>query len=112
MVSNGLAAAAVALAEGMSLGEVATALGRAQVPLRIQVHRGRAGSTILDDTYNASPASMAAALDLLAEIPGRRPALLGAMAELGPAAPEGHLAVGRRAAETADIIHAVGELSR
>ena len=109
IVSNALAAAAVALADGMALAEVADALAEAQVPLRIQVHRGRQGSTILDDTYNASPASMAAALDLLAEIPGRRIALLGDMAELGAASREGHLAVGRRAAETADIIHAVGE---
>jgi UDP-N-acetylmuramoyl-tripeptide--D-alanyl-D-alanine ligase len=54
---------------------------------------------------------MAAALDLLAEIPGRRVAVLGDMAELGAAEREGHLAVGRRAAETADVIHAVGELA-
>ncbi len=111
IVSNTLAAAAVALADGMPLAEVAVALGDAQVPLRIQVHRGRNGCTILDDTYNASPASVAAALDLLAEIPGRRIALLGDMAELGAAEREGHLAVGRRAAETADVIHVVGELS-
>ena len=110
IVSNALAAAAVALADGFSLAETAAALGRAQAPLRIQAYRARGGGTILDDTYNASPASMAAALDLLAEIPGRRIAVLGEMAELGAATEEGHLAVGRRAAETADVIHAVGEL--
>jgi UDP-N-acetylmuramoyl-tripeptide--D-alanyl-D-alanine ligase len=110
IVSNALAAAAVGLADGMSLAEVAAALGTARVPLRVQVHQGRGGCTILDDTYNASPASMAAALDLLAEIPGRRIAVLGDMAELGAAEREGHLAVGRRAAETADVIHAIGEL--
>jgi len=109
IVSNTLAAAAVALADGMSLAEVTGALEQARVPLRIQVHRARGGGTILDDTYNASPASMAAALDLLAEIPGRRIAVLGDMAELGAAEEEGHLAVGRRAAETADVIHTVGE---
>jgi len=109
IVSNALAAAAVGLAGGMPLAEVAQALAGAEVPLRLQVHRGRNGCTLLDDTYNASPASMAAALDLLAEIPGRRIALLGDMAELGAASREGHLATGRRAAETADIIHAVGE---
>jgi UDP-N-acetylmuramoyl-tripeptide--D-alanyl-D-alanine ligase len=112
IVSNALAAAAAGLADGMPLAEVASALAAAQVPLRLQVHRGRNGATILDDTYNASPASMAAALDLLAEIPGRRIALLGDMAELGAASREGHLAAGRRAAETADIIHAVGEEAR
>jgi len=109
IVSNALAAAAVAIADGMALPDVASALEQARVPLRLQVYRARGGGTILDDTYNASPASMAAALDLLAEIPGRRVAVLGDMAELGAADREGHLAVGRRAAETADVIHAVGE---
>ncbi len=111
IVSNMLAAAAVALADGMSLAEVGSALEEAEVPLRLQVHSGRGGCTVLDDTYNASPASMAAALDLLAEIPGRRIAVLGDMKELGAAEREGHRAVGRRAAETADVIHAVGELA-
>ena len=109
-VANALAAAAVALAAGMSLAEVAAALAGAQVSSRIQVRRGRGGATILDDTYNASPASMAAALDLLAELPGRRIAVLGDMRELGGAEREGHLAAGRRAAETADVIHTVGDL--
>jgi UDP-N-acetylmuramoyl-tripeptide--D-alanyl-D-alanine ligase len=53
---------------------------------------------------------MAAALDLLAEIPGRRIAVLGDMRELGAAEREGHMAVGRRAAETADVIHTIGDL--
>ncbi|MEX0785679.1 MAG: UDP-N-acetylmuramoyl-tripeptide--D-alanyl-D-alanine ligase [Dehalococcoidia bacterium] len=109
IVSNALAAAAVGLADGMPLRDVVAALETAEVPLRLHVFRAKGGGTILDDTYNASPASMAAALDLLAEIPGRRIAVLGEMAELGAASREGHLAVGRRAAETADIIHAVGE---
>jgi UDP-N-acetylmuramoyl-tripeptide--D-alanyl-D-alanine ligase len=109
IVSNALAAAAAGLADGMTLTDVAGALAAAQVPLRVQVHRARGGGTILDDTYNASPASVSAALDLLAEIPGRRIAVLGDMAELGAASREGHLAVGRRAAETADVIHAIGE---
>jgi UDP-N-acetylmuramoyl-tripeptide--D-alanyl-D-alanine ligase len=112
IVSNALAAAAAALAGGMTLDEVATALASASVPLRLAVHRGKHGCTVLDDSYNASPASVAAALDLLAEIPGRRIAVLGDMAELGEAEEEGHRAAGRRAAETADIVHAVGERSR
>ena len=109
-VANALAAAAVALADGMSPVEVADALEGAQVSSRILVRRGRGGCTILDDTYNASPASMAAALDLLAELPGRRIAVLGDMRELGAAEREGHLAAGRRAAKTADVIHTIGEL--
>jgi UDP-N-acetylmuramoyl-tripeptide--D-alanyl-D-alanine ligase len=112
IVSNALAAAAVGIADGMSLRDIAGALSRADVPLRIRAVRARGGGTLLDDTYNASPVSVCAALDLLAEIPGRRVAVLGDMAELGAASREGHLAVGRRAAETADVIHAVGEEAR
>jgi UDP-N-acetylmuramoyl-tripeptide--D-alanyl-D-alanine ligase len=110
IASDALAAAAVGLADGMTLREVADALARAEVPLRVRVRRGRNGSTVIDDTYNASPASMAAALDLVAEIPGRRIAVLGDMKELGPAERESHLAVGRRAAETVDVLHTVGAL--
>ena len=109
-VANTLAAAAVGLAEGMDLKEVAAALEAAHVAGRIRVLRGRGGCTILDDTYNASPDSVAAALELLKELPGRRIAVLGEMKELGSAEREGHLEVGRRAAEAADVIHTVGEL--
>ncbi len=110
IVSNALAAAAVGLTDGMSLGDVATALAEMEPPLRVTTHRAKGGGTIIDDTYNAGPASMAAALDLLAEIPGRRIAVLGDMRELGAAEREEHRAVGRRAAEAATVIHAVGEL--
>lgn len=108
IVSNALAAAAVGLADGMTLKEIAGGLAFADVQVRIRTLRGRNGSLLIDDTYNASPASMMAALDLLAELAGRRIAVLGDMAELGAASKDGHLAVGRRAAETVDIIHAVG----
>jgi UDP-N-acetylmuramoyl-tripeptide--D-alanyl-D-alanine ligase len=110
IVSNALAAAGVALVDGMSVEEVAAALESASMPLRLTVHPGKGHSTIIDDTYNASPTSMAAALDLLAETPGRRVAILGDMRELGAAEHEGHLAVGRRAGETADVIHTIGAL--
>ncbi|MFQ5878615.1 MAG: UDP-N-acetylmuramoyl-tripeptide--D-alanyl-D-alanine ligase [Dehalococcoidia bacterium] len=106
---NALAAAAVALADGMPLAEVAEALSAAPVPSRIRVAPGHNGSTIIDDTYNASPASMLAALDLLKEMPGRAIAFLGDMRELGPYHYEGHRHVGQRAAQVADVIYAVGE---
>ncbi len=110
LVSDALAAAAVALVDGFSLAETASALAGARVAPRLRVRSGRGGCTLLDDTYNASPASMAAALDLLAELPGRRVAVLGDMRELGAAEREAHLEVGRRAAEVADVIHGVGDL--
>ena len=67
---------------------------------------------ILDDTYNACPDSMAAALELLADLPGRRVAVLGEMLELGDVAEAEHLAVGERAAAAADLLVAVGDGGR
>ena len=110
IVLNALAAAAVALTDGMTLMDVTSALAQAEPPLRVRTHRATGGATIIDDVYNAGPAWMAAALDLRAEIPGRRIAVLGDMRELGPTEREEHRAVGRRAAESADVIHAVGDL--
>ena len=110
LLPNALAAATVALVEGMKLDEVAQALAVARIPLRLHVYRGRNDSTILDDTYNASPASMLAALELLADLPGRRIAVLGDMRELGAEEEEGHRVVGREAARVAQLIYAVGEL--
>lgn len=112
LVHNALAAAAAGIIDGIDVADVATALSAAQIPTRLTQHRGRNGSLIIDDTYNASPASMRAALDLLGEVPGRKIAVLGDMRELGDAAIEGHRDVGRRAAEVADVIYAVGDLGR
>ena len=107
-----LAAAAVALTEGLSLAEIADALTQARPELRLRVLPGPAGSTLIDDSYNASPASMLAALDLLAELPGRRIALLGEMRELGAAEEEGHRRVGRRAATACDLLLVLGDRAR
>ena len=112
MVHNALAAAAAAVVDGLSVAETAAALSEAQVPTRLVASRGRNGSTIIDDTYNASPASMLAALDLLGESEGRKIAVLGDMRELGGGEAEGHRDVGRRAADVADVIYAVGDLGR
>ena len=105
---NVLAAAAVGLADGLPLRQIAEALQKADVPLRLRTLAGPNGSTIIDDTYNASPASMLAALDLLAELPGRHLALLGDMLELGAFEEEGHRLVGQRAARTLDALYVVG----
>ena len=103
-----LAAAAVALEEGMSLSEVADALAEARPELLSRVLPGPNGSTMLDESYNASPASMLAALDLLAQLPGRRVALLGDMLELGAMEEDGHRRVGERAASACDVLLVVG----
>jgi UDP-N-acetylmuramoyl-tripeptide--D-alanyl-D-alanine ligase len=100
-VGNALSVAAVALAVGMPLGEVARALGEAG-PLsrwRMEVHERADGVTIVNDAYNANPDSMRAALNALAAMGhGRRTwAVLGEMLELGPDSATDHAAVGRLA---------------
>jgi UDP-N-acetylmuramoyl-tripeptide--D-alanyl-D-alanine ligase len=112
LVSNALAAIAVAVVDGMSLEEAVEALAESHPPARMQVRKARSGATILDDCYNASPASMLAALAVLDETPGRHIALLGDMLELGPAEADGHRAVGRRAAEVVERLFTVGERAR
>lgn len=107
-----LAAAAVGLYAGMSWSEIAAGLADRRAQVRLCACPGINGSTVLDDSYNASPASMIAALDLLSEMQGRRVAVLGGMLELGSYSDEGHRLVGRRAAETADVLVTVGEMGR
>ena len=107
-----LAAAAVGLSEGMTLTEIAGALRQARPELRLRVLHTPNGATVLDDSYNASPQSMLAVLDLLAELPARRIALLGEMRELGAAAEEGHRQVGEQAAACTDLLLVVGEPAR
>ena len=78
----------------------------------MQVVPGINGSTIIDDGYNASPASTIAALDFLEEMDGRRIAVLGDMLELGSYEEEAHRQVGRRAAEAANVLLVLGQRSR
>jgi UDP-N-acetylmuramoyl-tripeptide--D-alanyl-D-alanine ligase len=107
-----LAAAAVGIEEGMNLTAIARALAETKLDLRSRIAPGPNGSTILDDSYNASPASMLAALDLLSELPGRRIALLGDMLELGRAEDEGHRRIGEIAGGVCDILLTIGERGR
>jgi len=97
-----LRAISVGLIEGLTWGEIITGLHQASSQLRLVVVQTRHGALLLDDTYNASPESMLAALNLLHELPGRRIAVLGGMNELGPYELSGHQKVGMRAAEVAD----------
>ena len=111
-VHTALCAAAVGLAEGLSWGEIMAGLRDQSTQLRLMAVPGPEGSTILDDTYNASPASCIAALNLLDELDGRKVAVLGDMYELGSYEQEGHEMVGRRARDVADVLIAVGPLGR
>ncbi|OLD51039.1 MAG: hypothetical protein AUI42_00390 [Actinobacteria bacterium 13_1_40CM_2_65_8] len=103
---NALAALAVGQFAGVSLAEGARALSNVFVAHRLQEHETAKGVVIVDDAYNASPESMLAAFDTLAEQPrqGRLLAVLGAMGELGGLAQESHQRVGRRAAEVFDAV--------
>ncbi len=113
-VHTALCATAVALLEGLSWGEIIAGLQVTAGQLRLVAVQGINGSTVIDDTYNASPASTIAALNLLADIQpgagGRRIAVLGDMRELGSYETEGHRLVGRRAAAVVDVLITVGRL--
>ena len=89
---NAAGAAAAALACGVALDVVTAGLASAELsPLRMDLQRTSSGALVLNDAYNANPASMRAALRSLAELPAeRRTAVLGLMAELGDVAEEEH----------------------
>ncbi len=111
-VQTALRAAAVGLVEGLDWQDIVEGLRSGQ-QLRLVAVRATNGALLLDDTYNAAPESTLAALNLLAEVQGkRRVAVLGDMLELGPYEREGHERVGVRAAEVADVLITVGERAR
>jgi UDP-N-acetylmuramoyl-tripeptide--D-alanyl-D-alanine ligase len=108
-VHNALAGAAVGLAAGMSVDEIVRALAAGwSAPHRAVLVR-TAGPTIVDDSYNASPAAVEAALELLAGLPGRHIAVLGEMLELGDESEPGHEQVGAAAAAVVDRLVVVGD---
>jgi UDP-N-acetylmuramoyl-tripeptide--D-alanyl-D-alanine ligase len=104
------AAAAVGLILGLNLVKISEGLKRYRVaPSRLNIFEGLHGSMILDDSYNASPLSMASALETLESIPAkRRIAVLGDMLEIGSYSMEAHQEVGKQAAKIADILVTVG----
>ncbi len=112
-VSNALAAAALALACGVSLQDIATGLAGVQpVAGRQLAHVLASGAVLIDDSYNANPASLAAAIDSLAARGGQTWLVLGDMRELGEASQALHAEAGRHArAARIDRLYALGPLS-
>jgi len=109
-VANGLAAASVALVTGADLAAVAEGLGDAALsPWRMELHETASGAIVVNDAYNAGPASTEAALRALAHLDAtRRIAVLGPMAELGSHALEAHRFIGALALELGIELIAVG----
>lgn len=112
-VANATAAAAAIIAAGYPLKLAARGLETFEaVPGRTRPYAGVNGMTVVDDSYNANPGSVKAAIDLLSTLPGKRLLVLGDMAELGETAPEQHADVGSYAAQKGtDRLLAVGALS-
>ena len=111
-IANALAAAAAAQAVGTSTEDIVAGLARAApVRGRLRAVAGRNGATIIDDSYNANPGSVRAALDHLARLSGRRILVLGNMAELGPTAPALHQEIGEYARGRCDLLFTIGDLA-
>ena len=113
-IMNALAASAGALAAGASLDEIRSGLqSMHSVAGRLQIKPGIAGSRILDDTYNANPASLRVALEVLQNFDGRHFLALGDMGELGENAEQLHREAGQVARDAGvDRLYTVGELAR
>jgi UDP-N-acetylmuramoyl-tripeptide--D-alanyl-D-alanine ligase len=113
-VFNAVAAACAAIEAGASLEQVAAGLAACEtVPGRLMPLSGINGSDIIDDSYNASPASFFAAIDVLMTFRGKKILLAGDMKELGNNSAEGHFAVGNYAREAGvDELWAVGQASQ
>ncbi len=110
-VSNALAAAAAAHALGVPLVGIVSGLENLQpVKGRAVAQLAPDGTRVIDDSYNANPASMCAAVDILAGFSGRTVLVLGDMGELGEWAERGHREVGAYAAGKVDVLYAVGPL--
>ncbi|MCC8537763.1 UDP-N-acetylmuramoyl-tripeptide--D-alanyl-D-alanine ligase [Xanthomonas axonopodis pv. poinsettiicola] len=112
-VLNALAATGLALGAGIALPVIAAGLAQARPVAGRQIaHRLPGGAVLIDDSYNANPGSLDAAIDALAAAPGEGWLVLGDMRELGPEGAALHAAAGRRArAAKLQRLYALGELS-
>lgn len=107
-VRNLLAAIAVAQIAGVAWQDCAHAISHDIEQVRFVVHQAPHGVQVIDDSYNAAPTSMYAALELLQTVSRRRVAVLGDMRELGHIERDAHADVGRWAAQRSDVLIAVG----
>src|SRR5437899_6127681 len=111
LVASALAALGAAIALGVPIDEAATALSTMDAPAHRMNVRRTADLVLIDDSYNASPAAVMAALAVLGSVPTRRVAVIGDMLELGTLSADAHEAAGREAAKAADVLVGVGDLS-
>ena len=110
-VANALASAAAAHALGVSLSGIVAGLGAVQpVKGRTVAQLASNGMRVIDDTYNANPTSMCAAVDILAGFSGRTVLVLGDIGELGDWAEQGHRDVGEYARGKVSALYAVGPM--
>ncbi|SFH93259.1 UDP-N-acetylmuramoyl-tripeptide--D-alanyl-D-alanine ligase [Pseudomonas guineae] len=110
-VANALAAAAAALALGIDPAAIKAGLEKLQpVQGRSVAQISPNGLRVIDDSYNANPTSVCAAIDILAGFSGRRVLVLGDIGELGEWAEQGHRQVGGYAVGKVDALYAVGPL--
>ena len=112
LVASALAALGAAIALGVPIDEAATALSTMDAPAHRMNVRRTADLVLIDDSYNASPAAVMAALAVLGSVPTRRVAVIGDMLELGTLSADAHEAAGREAAKQTDVLVGVGELAR
>lgn len=112
-VMNALAAAACCLSLDVPLQSIKAGLEKmSPVKGRLQLKTGKQGSRIIDDTYNANPKSLSAAINVLKKFNGSRYLVLGDMGELGEAAIEHHVEAGKLArAADIDGLFCIGDLS-
>ncbi|HXZ97184.1 MAG TPA: UDP-N-acetylmuramoyl-tripeptide--D-alanyl-D-alanine ligase [Burkholderiales bacterium] len=110
---NALAAAACALALGVNREAICAGLGVfTGVKGRTQRKPGKNGAVLIDDTYNANPESVRAAIEVLRAEAGKKVLLLGDMGELGTQAPALHMQIGKQAKEAGiDVLYTLGEFS-
>jgi UDP-N-acetylmuramoyl-tripeptide--D-alanyl-D-alanine ligase len=111
---NALAATAACSAAGVNLDDIKNGLESVKaVSGRLQLKKGKSGSQIIDDTYNANPGSLKVALQVLKELPGTHFLALGDMGELGKVAEQLHIDAGEQARESGvDKLYAIGKFAK